>query len=1173
MGEQFYALIVRPYCIFNNCVIKWSYYILKKIIKAQKSKYCRKNHNDRKAQGNTSWSNKMHTPATRQDGNRLTDFICISIRKKPARTNSALFLGLVALCLTSCLSGGQDPFLQLGADRGQGPQIIFDPLANPQPEIPLPNDLVTVVDRTSPTGLRLNITTHAPTQFEQYLRKEMDQLDGFGTFAPITIRFDKPLDLSTLRPGTIRLFNIDPASPHFGEEVILEIPEDLSHTAYPVEFTPWAFPPYSIFADAKQVVFNPAYGDVGDPQFTDIYEAETNTLFLRVLVPLDQQTQYMAVVTKDLTGLDGQPIRSPFKDIVYHTTQRRAFERTVPMLAKRGIPTSKVSFAWSFTTQTVTRDLEAIADGMHGRGPLAHLKTQYPPEITGVANMETTLDTLFCLNDPTWDNPCLDNIFILQAEFLDLFMGIMLGGFPDMVLTFAILAMEVDLGEGVFMDLPIDQIDYFVFGTYRSINFLDAEDGMFRMDYRTGQASTEAIDVPFLISIPKPTAEHKPPFPVVIHAHGMPSFRWESMATANTWAKQGYASACLDAPLHSPIITPDDIQVMTNSIMYDSAVGACGNPPDPECLEDFNDNLDNTMNNVGAGFINLVNWFMFRESTDEPPASFDLAMEAFLDTGFFAQLMIEGRAEDIDADGNTDHGALITADMFKTRDRFRQTIIDHMQFLQMLKALDPSKVPPEVQTPQRASEEVLMPNLLAGDFNADGILDLGGKYRYDPDDGLPSTPVGKQKYHRDGISFGGMTNSILLAIEPEEDVKSSSVNVPGGGLIDIFMRSDLRAVINRSYHEVLGPIIVGEPLTENILQLFFIRRGKKNLVSMSDQPATQESLMTSVLPCALGGGGKDTLQYDPMGYIDFLNVENGEEARIVREQKQCGAIEDCRRMDPSGAFSMGIPSDKGDRIEITSYNAAKQKLDQIEAYAINKGLGLQRNSPDFRRFMALGQIILEPGDPINYARHWFSEPLDPAKGRTAKNIHFDSIPGDMYVPFNTQIALARTAGLLGSESPHCDGYPGNLSECGTLWEDISKDCDCINLFWKQKDVMTGFSTLSKPRYNLDGLSPNTAECQNHTIPAVNNRHKGAGLSVIRFPYTSVWINFGHDEPVNRGMHWYMVGYNPEEQFRWGQYTQNQMAEFFITDGYSLQEPLDLDCPCPLDAETCRFITD
>lgn len=1057
-----------------------------------------------------------------------------------------------------CLSGSDERLARLSSAEGQGPMVVFDPLESPNARIPFPNDLVTILDRSSPTGRRLNIRMSAPTEFERSMRRQMNRLDGFGTFAPLTVSFDAPVDLATVTPSHVKVVNIDTGSPRYGEQVPLDLPEDAGKSLYPIEITPWPFPPHTPYRAARQVLFDPEYGDVGSPGFADFYEKETNTLLLRVVRPLDQQTRYMVILTKDVKGLNGDPIRSPFPQPV-HETQARDFLAALPLLRSQGITEDRIAFAWTFTTQTITRDLETIAQGLRGRGPMASLKDRYPARITEVADMETCLDRYLCGNDPRGDNPCRDNSWILQAEFLDVFTRSLLAEVPELVRAFGIVLMEVDLGRQPRMELPLDAIDYFVFGRFRSIDFQDDQTEMFQMDYRTGSAETKESSVPFLIAVPKPTEEHKPPFPVVIHSHGTPSFRWEAIATANTWARHGYASACLDAPRHSPIVSIPDVMILIESLTGAIETGICEKYPSPACEEILEAIMKAALDGVGGPVVDGLACVLFGICQASADGSFEQSLERLLRTGLFAQLFVEGRAEDLDGDGNTDHGALFTADLFRCRDRVRQTIVDHMQFLQLLKSLRQEDVPPPVADPAHATAEEMMPHLLAGDFNADGILDIGGQYTYSyGPDGMPAEIAGEQLYYRDGISYGGITDSILLAVEP--DLHSASFSVPGGGLTDILMRSDLRAVMDRVFHEVFGPILVGEPAVglPGTIELFFIRRGKKERLS---QIGPTESLMSSTLAVPVG-----KMRLPPGGSLDLINQDNG--TRVTVAPQVCEEPGPVQGM--WGCFSKGIASDAGDTVLIEARDTTGALVDALAARAPTQGLGLERNSADFRSFAHLGQMALDPADPINYAPHWFLDPLDfsGTERPRAKNVFITVVPGDMFVPVNTQMALVRAGGLLGSDSNRCDGWPQRLEECGQGWEEISRDCDCITLYLEDRDVMTGFY----PRFDIDGLSPTCVSP--HTLPPIDNRAKGAGFSFVRFPFADVWVSYGYPEAVNRGMHWYLAFSDSTQPVNWAKYSQEQMAEFFDTGAYAGLRPPEVpcvDCPCPVAPETCRFL--
>jgi hypothetical protein len=101
----------------------------------------------------------------------------------------------IALC-AACSSGSIDGLAK--AEDTVGPKVLFDLSKKPLPEIPFPNDIATRPEPNSPTGLRVNASQIAPTRLEQNVRRLLDSLDGFGTYAPITVAFDKELDVLDL---------------------------------------------------------------------------------------------------------------------------------------------------------------------------------------------------------------------------------------------------------------------------------------------------------------------------------------------------------------------------------------------------------------------------------------------------------------------------------------------------------------------------------------------------------------------------------------------------------------------------------------------------------------------------------------------------------------------------------------------------------------------------------------------------------------------------------------------------------------------------------------------------------------------------------------------------------------------------------------------------------------
>jgi hypothetical protein len=112
--------------------------------------------------------------------------------------------------------------------------VKFDFDHRPLPDIPLPNDIATRADPSSPTGLRINASMIAATSYERRTRTLIDGIDGWGVYQPITIPFTGPIDITALRArhddadydtadDAVFLVNIDRDSPEFGQLEHLDI--------------------------------------------------------------------------------------------------------------------------------------------------------------------------------------------------------------------------------------------------------------------------------------------------------------------------------------------------------------------------------------------------------------------------------------------------------------------------------------------------------------------------------------------------------------------------------------------------------------------------------------------------------------------------------------------------------------------------------------------------------------------------------------------------------------------------------------------------------------------------------------------------------------------------------------------------------------------------------------
>ncbi len=267
-------------------------------------------------------------------------------------TNSfcAPFATLIFTLLTF-LGGCAEELEVLALSQPAATTVEMDFFHRPLPEIPLPNDIATRYDPSSPTGLRLNASMVAPTVLEARTRELLNELDGWGTFQPISVPFTGPLDLESIVAGhrdvdydtandVVYLVNLET-----GEPVHL----DLGEGNYPVflenrdlygPHDPRGWTLSLLFeeadedlngngqldagedTDADGVLDRPNYMPGAAPARDDLagradaltgfYEHETDTLIVRPLVALDERTTYAVVITRRILDADGAPVGSPY---------------------------------------------------------------------------------------------------------------------------------------------------------------------------------------------------------------------------------------------------------------------------------------------------------------------------------------------------------------------------------------------------------------------------------------------------------------------------------------------------------------------------------------------------------------------------------------------------------------------------------------------------------------------------------------------------------------------------------------------------------------------------------------------------------------------------------------------------------------------------------------------
>ena len=874
------------------------------------------------------------------------------------------FVALASLLLVACAGDRPGGLLPTGA--GTGPLVFWDLEAMPLPEIPLPNDVATRTDSTSPTGRRINLSLQATTGLERKLRAAANKLEGFGTFSALSVRFRAPLDIDNIlrrhrqnkdySDDAVLVINLQPG-PHFGELA----PLDFGHGNFPLTVANpgryWtndsrAAVPNLLFDTTDEDknhngVLDPGEDTDGDgyldvpnvhPAGADaqdgvlaFYEKVTNTLYFRPVLPLAQESLYAVVLTKKLVGADGQPVRSPFP-YVNHARQTEQLRDLPRALEMNGFQASDIAFTWAFTTMGPTRDLEALRRGLYGNGTLSRLQQEFPPDarVLPMGNKEDDLEPYLVRTEKLLD---------LAQIFLPLTLG------------------RTDSAGAELLIATMDNISHFAMGRVRGPNLLADKEGIatpgypsdddetWDLDRATGRAFYQPHEVGFWCAIPRADRGHGAPFPVAFYNHGHTLTRLTMIGYAGFLARYGIASCGITAYGHGVAIDPS-----LNSIVADAA------------------------------------------------RSFGLA--PFLDE------MIPDRARDLNNDGYPDTaGDFFVSDLFHSRDMLRQTVLDEMVVLRALRNFDGKRT-------FSNGGQAGAPRL-AGDFDGDGKVDIGGP---------------NADYYVWGHSLGGIVSAIMAGIEP-----AVTAAVPicfAGGLGDVGLRTADFGVPDSVLLRILGPLYVGEP-----------------------DPSGQTRI-TTIVPALAGREERVVAMTSLIASGDRLRIENPQNGELRETYAGAGgrfrlpiavtALDAVHKRallklpsTPEGMTPPVAPDVTllGDRVVLRVYDGRtgveKGVIDTFERdvafegvtypkgaplVALTGGMGLTRNTPRFRQLVGnLAQLIVDPGDPINYAPHYFKEPLHSSDYDTAEpgtNVLLMPTVGDPGVSVSTGIAGARAAGLI-----------------------------------------------------------------------------------------------------------------------------------------------------------------
>jgi hypothetical protein len=704
------------------------------------------------------------------------------------------------------------------------------------------------------------------------------------------------------------------------------------------------------------------------------YERETDTLIMKPLVPLEEKTEYAVVLTDRLRGPTGSIVRSPFP-YVHHPEQKDAVARAERVLtdgAKKnyygdiaGTGLDHVAFAWTFTTQPVYEDMRLLRDGIYGKGPFAHLATDFPPRTSvfpAVGLSRAGIDEPGgWQNDPGCVKPSKTPYVVHLDDVRDVVHNL-IGSIGTNGYT--ISGPPADALEASV----VDNIDHFVVGSYEAPYYLgdpkhEDPDGRFHLNFTTGQGDIASDTVQFLLTVPRAQKNRKQPFPLAIWTHATSGSMLSLIARAGYLAQEGIATLGINGPGHGLVVAPG-VQALVEAFLRST------------CMVPLTDAL------------------------------------------------LAGRATDLNGDGIADPGGLLfTAHIFHDRDNLRQFALDDMQAVRVARTWDGTTKSdydfnndgqPDLAgdfdgdgTPDVGGPK---PTFYAGGDSFGGIVTQIFA-AVDPYV-TAAAPVSGTGGLTDIAARSSLTPDPVL----EQILSPLIVAVPAG---DRPPDSIGFATTSCASNERSVRFVVNDLFQSREIEIACLSQGELDaqMSVVLTNVATKESRCARTmkdgrfrLPIAASVGDK-------------LDIQIYGQANAVESYKNCvpraGAPmgRHINTWERAATHFTEIAADSN--AACATESGCAQFRDVFydvgsPLVAPQEGLGYIRQTPDVRRLLMLAQAALDPGDPINFAPYYMLRPLPGLDGKDiGPRAMLNGITvGDDIVTIAGGSAFARAAGMI-----------------------------------------------------------------------------------------------------------------------------------------------------------------
>ncbi|MBK8254690.1 MAG: hypothetical protein IPK82_18765 [Polyangiaceae bacterium] len=839
--------------------------------------------------------------------------------------------------------------------------VKMDFYHKPLPDIPLPNDIATRYDESSATGRRINASMVSPTAFESGVRRRIDQLDGWGVYQPIAIPFQgKPLDVQSILSGhrdadynfdndVVYLVNVDQKSANYGEKRAL----DLGNGNYPVVLQRrdnyWKNDPR---VDTLSILYEEADEDKNGNGVLDPGE--------------DTDADGVLDVPNYLPGADPDPT-----DLAARADALMTFyERETNTLIVR--PMTPLEERTTYAV-VVTRRLKDEAGNPVG--------SPYP-YINHTAQTEALRPLISVLpKGLTLDDVAFTYTFTTQTVQSDM-VAVRDGLYG--------IGPQAHLGK----DFPAEV------GSIEQMRDAESYPGAVNLNVMYGEDWLKAL--PTVLENLLGQDPDSEGYKVALKSYEyVDYFVVGSFQSPQLFARRDdegnllpYDDQSWPGNLHSTAAPtfPETVYFTLAVPRKEVSVRKEGKPA-PTVIVGHGYGSSRFDGMQFAGFLAThglatlsIDCPSHGINVDNATATLAKGVLGGFGIGAGAEAVFKDRAFDQNNDGNKDSGAdYWSAYLFHTRDMVRQSALDYMQLIRVFSAFDG-------KTKWKYDVNGDGQNEIAGDFDADGNIDAGGS----------------AEWHMMGGSLGGIMSMYMAGVEPK--LTAVAPVSGGGGLGDIGIRSKQGGVPEAFILRGMGPLFAGTIDSAT---------GKTRLEQIA--PDLNDA---RILPIADVEGVKES---DTMIVTNLRSGERG-----------CGYVL------PGGTVRASVACDVNDPVEISFYQGEQIQGTECELKesapgatatvktweiggvfqnvdiekgtplsAVTEGLGLRRANPEFRRFQGIGQLIIDLGDPANFARYALLQPLKFGNGEeTGTHSLVITTMGDMNVPVSSGITYARAAGLI-----------------------------------------------------------------------------------------------------------------------------------------------------------------